>query len=170
MGLKRLGKGNWRSVSRYARVESRPAPCPRHPDSLYDMNRALTGGLNRIPRLFVPTRTPTQVASHAQKHFLRLQGVSKRKSRFSVMESVVRPRRPTSRSFVDKRSLASLSSSLRAQTRDHDGSNLPPSPPSPPGVWSAFNSPSGEDVQNGAWVTLRIMLVGILATNTPSAC
>lgn len=56
VGLKKLGKGNWRGVSRY----------------------------------FVPTRTPTQVASHAQKHFLRLQGVSKRKSRFSLVEKTVR--------------------------------------------------------------------------------
>mmetsp|Transcript_58706 Transcript_58706/g.187265 ORF Transcript_58706/g.187265 Transcript_58706/m.187265 type:complete len:260 (+) Transcript_58706:983-1762(+) len=52
VGLKKLGKGNWRGISRH----------------------------------FVPTRTPTQVASHAQKHFLRLQGVSKRKSRFSMLE------------------------------------------------------------------------------------
>lgn len=51
-GLDKLGKGNWRAVSRY----------------------------------FVPTRTPTQVASHAQKHFLRIKGVSKRRSRFAAIE------------------------------------------------------------------------------------
>eukprot|EP00191_Tetraselmis_sp_GSL018_P019709 CAMPEP_0177591496 /NCGR_PEP_ID=MMETSP0419_2-20121207/8029_1 /TAXON_ID=582737 /ORGANISM="Tetraselmis sp., Strain GSL018" /LENGTH=347 /DNA_ID=CAMNT_0019082243 /DNA_START=109 /DNA_END=1152 /DNA_ORIENTATION=- len=53
-GLKKLGKGNWRGISRY----------------------------------YVQSRTPTQVASHAQKHFMRLNGVTKRKSRFSVLEQV----------------------------------------------------------------------------------
>lgn len=51
-GLKKLGKGNWRGIS----------------------------------RLFVASRTPTQVASHAQKHFLRLSGVTKRRSRFSTLD------------------------------------------------------------------------------------
>jgi hypothetical protein len=36
----------------------------------------------------VPTRTPTQVASHAQKHFLRLTGSSKRRSRFATLEDL----------------------------------------------------------------------------------
>ncbi|CAL5227876.1 g10916 [Coccomyxa viridis] len=51
-GLKKLGRSNWRGISRY----------------------------------FVPTRTPTQVASHAQKHFLRTSGVCKRRSRFAQLE------------------------------------------------------------------------------------
>lgn len=54
-GLKKLGKGNWRGISKY----------------------------------FVPTRTPTQVASHAQKHFMRVHGATKRKSRFSALEHEV---------------------------------------------------------------------------------
>lgn len=54
-GLKKLGKGNWRGIS----------------------------------RLFVPSRTPTQVASHAQKHFLRVSGVTKRRSRFSTLDQAV---------------------------------------------------------------------------------
>ncbi|KAK9843254.1 hypothetical protein WJX74_009301 [Apatococcus lobatus] len=52
-GLKKLGKGNWRGISRHF----------------------LNG-----------SRSPTQVASHAQKHFLRLHGHCKRKSRFSSLE------------------------------------------------------------------------------------
>jgi len=54
-GLEKLGKGNWRGISRH----------------------------------FVPSRTPTQVASHAQKHFLRLGGNTKRRSRFSAIEQEV---------------------------------------------------------------------------------
>lgn len=56
MGLQKLGRGNWRGISRF----------------------------------YVPTRTPTQVASHAQKHFMRVNGVTKRKSRFAALESSVR--------------------------------------------------------------------------------
>lgn len=36
----------------------------------------------------MPSRTPTQVASHAQKHFLRLTGTSKRRSRFATVEDL----------------------------------------------------------------------------------
>jgi SHAQKYF class myb-like DNA-binding protein len=44
------------------------------------------GNWRGIARYFCPSRTPTQVASHAQKHFMRLNGVTKRKSRFSMLE------------------------------------------------------------------------------------
>lgn len=54
-GLEKLGRGNWRGISRF----------------------------------FVPTRTPTQVASHAQKHFLRVGGNTKRRSRFAAIEEEV---------------------------------------------------------------------------------
>lgn len=54
-GLKKLGRGQWRLISRH----------------------------------FVKTRTPTQVASHAQKHFIRLSGLTKRKSRFTSLESTL---------------------------------------------------------------------------------
>ncbi|KAK9817854.1 hypothetical protein WJX72_003166 [[Myrmecia] bisecta] len=54
-GLRKLGKGNWRGISRF----------------------------------YCLHRTPTQVASHAQKHFLRLSGVTKRRSRFTALEQAV---------------------------------------------------------------------------------
>lgn len=50
LGLKKFGKGDWRSISRN----------------------------------FVVTRTPTQVASHAQKYFIRLQSGTKDKRRSSI--------------------------------------------------------------------------------------
>ncbi|XP_042468668.1 transcription factor DIVARICATA-like [Zingiber officinale] len=50
LGLKKYGKGDWRSISRN----------------------------------FVITRTPTQVASHAQKYFIRLNSGSKDKRRSSI--------------------------------------------------------------------------------------
>ncbi|GFR40575.1 hypothetical protein Agub_g1155 [Astrephomene gubernaculifera] len=44
------------------------------------------GNWRQIAKSFVPSRTPTQVASHAQKHFMRVAGITKRKSRFTKLE------------------------------------------------------------------------------------
>ncbi|CAK9188052.1 unnamed protein product [Ilex paraguariensis] len=52
IGLEKLGKGDWRGISKN----------------------------------FVPTRTPTQVASHAQKYFLRLAGTEKKRRRSSLFD------------------------------------------------------------------------------------
>lgn len=52
IGLEKLGKGDWRGIS----------------------------------KKFVTTRTPTQVASHAQKYFLRQSSLNKRKRRPSLFD------------------------------------------------------------------------------------
>jgi len=57
IGLQKLGKGEWRGISRH----------------------------------FVTTRTPTQVASHAQKYFIRQTNVSKRKRRSSLFDIISTP-------------------------------------------------------------------------------
>jgi len=57
LGLQKLGKGDWRGISRH----------------------------------FVKTRTPTQVASHAQKYFIRQNNMSKRKRRSSLFDIVTEP-------------------------------------------------------------------------------
>lgn len=54
VGLEKLGKGDWRGISRN----------------------------------FVPTKTPTQVASHAQKYFLRHNNHNKRKRRPSLFDVI----------------------------------------------------------------------------------
>ncbi|KAJ9183834.1 hypothetical protein P3X46_007641 [Hevea brasiliensis] len=54
IGLERLGKGDWRGISRN----------------------------------YVTSRTPTQVASHAQKYFLRLASLNKKKRRSSLFDMV----------------------------------------------------------------------------------
>ncbi|GAA0153378.1 DNA-binding transcription factor [Lithospermum erythrorhizon] len=54
LGLQKLGKGDWRGISRN----------------------------------FVITRTPTQVASHAQKYFIRQCNVSRRKRRSSLFDII----------------------------------------------------------------------------------
>lgn len=53
-GLEKLGKGDWRGISRN----------------------------------YVTTRTPTQVASHAQKYFLRQASLVKKKRRSSLFDLV----------------------------------------------------------------------------------
>jgi SHAQKYF class myb-like DNA-binding protein len=63
-GLEKLGKGDWRGISRH----------------------------------FVATRTPTQVASHAQKYFLRQAGLAQKKRRSSLFD-VVRGRLKTRARF-----------------------------------------------------------------------
>ncbi|XWS69995.1 hypothetical protein CRYUN_Cryun03dG0011200 [Craigia yunnanensis] len=54
LGLEKLGRGDWRGISRN----------------------------------FVTTRTPTQVASHAQKYFLRLATLNKKNRRSSLFDMV----------------------------------------------------------------------------------
>lgn len=52
------------------------------------MHVILQGQWKQISRYYVPTRTPTQVASHAQKHFLRVSGNTKRRSKFAVVDAL----------------------------------------------------------------------------------
>ncbi|XP_061369001.1 transcription factor KUA1-like [Gastrolobium bilobum] len=56
VGLEKLGKGDWRGISRN----------------------------------YVTTRTPTQVASHAQKYFIRLATINKKKRRSSLFDLIGR--------------------------------------------------------------------------------
>ncbi|MCO5601870.1 hypothetical protein L7F22_055996 [Adiantum nelumboides] len=46
------------------------------------------GDWRGIARNFVPSRTPTQVASHAQKYFLRQNNLNKRKRRSSLFDMI----------------------------------------------------------------------------------
>ncbi|NP_001168009.2 uncharacterized protein LOC100381732 [Zea mays] len=82
-GLEKLGKGDWRGIS----------------------------------RSYVPTRTPTQVASHAQKFFLRQSSLGKKKRRSSLFDMV--PICENSASISDPLSSEGASTSLSLNVPRH---------------------------------------------------
>lgn len=57
-----------------------------HRSFLMGLNSLGKGDWRGISRHFVQTRTPTQVASHAQKYFIRQQNTQKRKRRASLFD------------------------------------------------------------------------------------
>lgn len=78
LGLQKVGKGDWRGISRN----------------------------------FVKTRTPTQVASHAQKYFLRRSNQNRRRRRSSLFDITT--------------------DTVSANPINGSGSQSPPPPPAPP--------------------------------------
>jgi len=76
------------------RAKAQPWTEEEHLRFLTGLQKLGKGNWSSVSKYFVPTRTPAQVASHAQKHFMRLStyyqcqgGIRKRKSRFSVLDS-----------------------------------------------------------------------------------
>jgi SHAQKYF class myb-like DNA-binding protein len=61
------------------------------------------GQWKQISRYYVPSRTPTQVASHAQKHFLRVTGNAKRKSKFAAVDAIAEVQLGSSLDRTDER-------------------------------------------------------------------
>ncbi|CAJ2636568.1 unnamed protein product [Trifolium pratense] len=83
VGLEKLGKGDWRGISRN----------------------------------YVTTRTPTQVASHAQKYFIRLATLNKKKRRSSLFDMVGSGKSKCEAHEKDNATLSLLITSLQQQTK-----------------------------------------------------
>ncbi|KAB2039130.1 hypothetical protein ERO13_D03G165600v2 [Gossypium hirsutum] len=83
LGLQKLGKGDWRGISRN----------------------------------YVISRTPTQVASHAQKYFIRQSNVSRRKRRSSLFDIVTDE--SSDILMVSHDSFSVNPSEAKAQSNDH---------------------------------------------------
>ncbi|KAI4350727.1 hypothetical protein L6164_005153 [Bauhinia variegata] len=74
------------------RVQERKKGVPwteeEHRTFLIGLEKLAKGDWRGISRNYVTTRTPTQVASHAQKYFLRLATINKKKRRSSLFDMV----------------------------------------------------------------------------------
>lgn len=92
LGLQKLGKGDWRGISRN----------------------------------YVTTRTPTQVASHAQKYFIRQSNVSRRKRRSSLFDMV-----PDEMTDVAMESQELQPENCHTETLIQGNDPLPALPPAP---------------------------------------
>ncbi|EFJ15795.1 hypothetical protein SELMODRAFT_445372 [Selaginella moellendorffii] len=93
LGLQKLGKGDWRGIS----------------------------------KTFVTTRTPTQVASHAQKYFIRQSNLSKRKRRSSLFD--ISPGQDLSLPDSALAKNVSLQTSFLELGLGHDRVAIPVAPP-----------------------------------------
>ncbi|KAJ4894773.1 myb-like transcription factor family protein [Raphanus sativus] len=102
VGLKKLGKGDWRGIAKF----------------------------------FVTTRTPTQVASHAQKYFLRLNGNDKRKRRASLFDISLEDQKGKEKNSPD----ASTSSSKTPSKQPITGSQEPVQVQTPTEVSNRFQN------------------------------
>jgi SHAQKYF class myb-like DNA-binding protein len=109
------------------------------------------GDWRNISRNFVHTRTPTQVASHAQKYFIRLNSGGKDKRRSSIHDITTvnlnddQPPSPTHSSLITNQSNASAPTavavshfSVTDDTKQHGAANLPFSSPSRTPVMPAY--------------------------------
>ncbi|KAA8533913.1 hypothetical protein F0562_031430 [Nyssa sinensis] len=66
-----------------------------HSNFLLGLQELGKGDWRGISKNFVPTRTPTQVASHAQKYFIRMTGTEKKKRRSSLFDMPLKTSPPT---------------------------------------------------------------------------
>nr|QWQ79419.1 MYB21 [Zanthoxylum armatum] len=75
-------------ISRASRERKRGVPWTEEEHKLFllGLQKVGKGDWRGISRNFVKTRTPTQVASHAQKYFLRRSNLNRRRRRSSLFD------------------------------------------------------------------------------------
>ncbi|GMI76396.1 MYB hypocotyl elongation-related, KUODA1 (Chinese for enlarge or expand) [Hibiscus trionum] len=108
LGLQKLGKGDWRGISRN----------------------------------YVISRTPTQVASHAQKYFIRQSNVSRRKRRSSLFDIVADESADTPMVSQDM----SPANHPQAEAQSNDQLPIPPALDEEDKSMDSNNSNDGESV------------------------
>ncbi|XP_057475338.1 probable transcription factor At5g61620 [Actinidia eriantha] len=77
---------SWRAKEVHERKKGVPWTEDEHRSFLAGLEKLGKGDWRGIAKKFVPSRTPTQVASHAQKYFIRLASTDKKKHRSSLFD------------------------------------------------------------------------------------
>ncbi|KAI3502436.1 hypothetical protein L1887_30505 [Cichorium endivia] len=137
-----------------------------HRQFLVGLNKVGKGDWRGISRNFVKTRTPTQVASHAQKYFLRLNNHNRRRRRSSLFDITTEMYTNSTPEDHEKHPL----SSLPATTGDHDSVNSLTRGPTPPSTKMAnlnLNSTEDVDHQPSLPLTLNLSLQPQPSTSPP---
>ncbi|KAG0473651.1 hypothetical protein HPP92_015508 [Vanilla planifolia] len=126
--------GGKRSVGRFSDHERKkgvPWTEEEHKKFLMGLKKYGKGDWRNISRNFVVTRTPTQVASHAQKYFIRLNSGGKDKRRASIHDITTvtlgedRSPSPSQPSVVASWSCTSEQSSMTIDSRQlHHATNF----------------------------------------------
>ncbi|KAK9107909.1 hypothetical protein Syun_023920 [Stephania yunnanensis] len=111
LGLQKVGKGDWRGISRN----------------------------------FVKTRTPTQVASHAQKHFLRKSNQNRRRRRSSLFDITTTTTTTTTdslkgSSIEEGKSGRTYQSQSQSQSQSHEAAGISSLGFLPPSKTNRFRS------------------------------
>jgi SHAQKYF class myb-like DNA-binding protein len=86
-----------------------------HRQFLAGLDKLGKGDWRGIARSYVPTRTPTQVASHAQKFFLRQSSMGKKKRRSSLFDMVCACRHQHLSLFFSVRNCLSFDNRVQRQ-------------------------------------------------------
>jgi len=112
---KKAVAGGAKRGERKDETKGQPWTSEEHAAFLQGLSDLGRGKWRAVSRHYVPTRTPTQIASHAQKYFQRMTSNGKRKSRFTEIDE---------RAFHKSASLQSLISQGMAVPSESGGLNL----------------------------------------------
>ncbi|XP_068314706.1 probable transcription factor At5g61620 [Pyrus communis] len=136
---------NKRHKAAHERKKGRPWTEEEHRVFLAGLKKLGKGDWRGIARNFVTTRTPTQVASHAQKYFLRQATNDKRKRRSSLFDMHLKElydQGPQDSSVTPTKSAAETSpqasSSKTRQLKINTGNNSPPASNVPTQILDRF--------------------------------
>ncbi|VFQ99563.1 unnamed protein product [Cuscuta campestris] len=112
VGLEKLGKGDWRGIS----------------------------------RTYVPSRTPTQVASHAQKYFIRISCLDKKKRRTSVFDMPLNQTTTTTSTTTMEQQNGATQGIIPSPSSDEPAPH--PDPPKQATTSTSVSPPSKNDESN----------------------
>ena len=126
------------------------------------------GDWRGISRHFVQSRTPTQVASHAQKYFIRQNNVNKRKRRSSLFDIVGDPTSADAAPSVDAKGPAPQVGGLSMAFAGQMGGYNPAAMAAPP-AFVAKGSAAGETDDGAAGEAAAATIAALSMAGSPAA-